>query len=98
MLFHPYKLRLRHQLNKKDYASRLAFCDDMQLVINGDETFLSNILFSDESNFYLSGHVNMLLGDLNRRVYSTNVATIDELKQRITVLKRDFRRDSAVGR
>lgn len=56
--FHPYKLRLIHELNEDDPDRRIEFCEIMQNKSNDDPNFIKSILFSDESKFYLNGVVN----------------------------------------
>lgn len=56
--FHPYKVRLIHELNEDDPDRRLQFCDTMQEKITDDPDFLMKICFSDESTFFLNGEVN----------------------------------------
>lgn len=56
--YHPYKIRLIHELNEDDYDRRLEFCESMQERCNLDPFFCRNILFSDEAAFFLNGTVN----------------------------------------
>lgn len=56
--WHPYKVKLVHELNEDDPDRRIQFCEDMMNRCNADEEFASRILFSDESTFYLNGTVN----------------------------------------
>lgn len=56
--YHPYKIRLIHELNEDDYDRRLQFCENMQERCNEDPFFCRNILFSDEATFFLNGSVN----------------------------------------
>lgn len=56
--FHPYKVKLVHEMNEDDPDRRLEFSEIMMARMNADENFLKNIAFSDESNFFLNGSVN----------------------------------------
>lgn len=56
--FHPYKMHLVQELNEDDPDRRIEFCDEMMTIINNDNNFLHNIVFSDEATFQLNGHVN----------------------------------------
>lgn len=56
--YHPYKIRLIHELNEDDYDRRLQFCENMQERCNMDPLFCANVLFSDEATFFLNGTVN----------------------------------------
>lgn len=56
--FHPYKIKLVHELNEDDHDRRLEFCENMSQRIIDTRQFLFNICFSDESSFFLNGTVN----------------------------------------
>lgn len=56
--FHPYKIQLVHELVDDDYDRRLEFCEDMMERCVSDNTFCSNIIFTDEATFTLHGSVN----------------------------------------
>lgn len=56
--FHPYKVKLVHELLEDDPDRRLEFCDLMMTRITADEYFLNRIVFSDEATFELNGNVN----------------------------------------
>ena len=56
--FHLYKLRLPHQLEPEDNATRLEFCRSQLEEIDDDEEFISRLVFSDEANFHLQPEVN----------------------------------------
>lgn len=56
--FHPYKIRLVHDLNEDDPDRRLQFCEDMMARIDADPDLPLNIVFSDEATFQLSGECN----------------------------------------
>lgn len=56
--FHPYKIKLLHELNEDDPDRRLNFCETMMERLNRNPDLLRNILFSDESTFHLNGEVN----------------------------------------
>ena len=49
-----YKIQLVQELKDTDYANRLNFANEMLQRFNN----FNNILFSDEANFHLNGHVN----------------------------------------
>lgn len=53
--YHPYKVRLIHELAEDDFDRRTEFCEYM---MNQNNNFIDNVLFSDEATFYLNGHVN----------------------------------------
>ncbi len=55
---HPYRLHILHELFDEDLAARRAFAEEMLQVIENDDTFLHQLLFSDEAVFHLSGQVN----------------------------------------
>lgn len=56
--FHPYKIKLVHELNDDDFDRRIEFCELMTERINNNQNYLYNICFSDESSFSLNGEVN----------------------------------------
>jgi hypothetical protein len=56
--FHPYRLRLRHALNEEDFESRVDFASDILPQLDETPAMLQRIIFSDEANFHLNGHVN----------------------------------------
>lgn len=66
--YHPYKIRLLHELNEDDPDRRLQFCETMMEICNLNQVFHRNILFSDEATFCLNGSVNRQ----NFRYWSTN--------------------------
>lgn len=49
-----YKIQLVQELKDSDHESRLNFATEMLERFNS----FDNILFSDEANFHLNGHVN----------------------------------------
>lgn len=55
--FHPYGVKLTQELSGGDFDKRLDFCELMERNTR-DPDFLSNVCFSDESTFHLSGYVN----------------------------------------
>jgi hypothetical protein len=55
---HPYKLQMHQKLDEEDCAHRKSMCEDLIKEIDADATFLSKIIFSDESTFHLEGVVN----------------------------------------
>lgn len=56
--FHPFKVRLVHQMNEDDPDRRLEFSEVMMTRINADANLLKRIVFSDEATFFLNGSVN----------------------------------------
>jgi hypothetical protein len=52
------KLLLFHELTEDDFDRRTEFCEIMMNKINRDDNFINHVLFSDESNVCLNGHVN----------------------------------------
>lgn len=54
----PYRPRLIHGLLEDDPDRRLEFCDIFLNEINENPEILDRILWTDEANFKLSGHVN----------------------------------------
>lgn len=56
--FHPYHFILTQELLEADYERRLIFCEWMRDAMINDNSFLQNILFSDEAQFTNTGHLN----------------------------------------
>lgn len=56
--FHPYKLKMVHQLSDDDPDRRLELCDIMMNKIDRNQHYIKTICFSDESTFCLNGNVN----------------------------------------
>lgn len=56
--YHPYKVRLVHELAEDDFDRRTEFCEIMMAKCDENPDFSKYIIFSDEATFYLSGHVN----------------------------------------
>lgn len=52
---HPYHVIQRHELLPADLPRRLQFC---QWLSNHPERFFSQVIVSDEANFYMNGEVN----------------------------------------
>ncbi|EFN83109.1 hypothetical protein EAI_07498, partial [Harpegnathos saltator] len=46
------------ELAERDFDRRNEFCDEMIRRCNNDNTFLDNIIFSDEASFELNGTVH----------------------------------------
>lgn len=66
--FHPFKIRLIHELNNEDDPDkRLQFCEEMEAMVAADPHLVERICFSDESSFFLNGVVNRY----NCRFWST---------------------------
>lgn len=56
--YHPYKIKLIHELNEDDPDRRLEFCETIMNICNNDRIFSSRIIFSDESTFCMNGVIN----------------------------------------
>lgn len=56
--YHPYKIRLVHELAEEDFDRRLQFCEILMDICNRDNNFVRNMVFSDEATFCLNGTVN----------------------------------------
>ncbi len=54
----PYKVQLMQKLPESSFKKRLDFCNKMLEKIQSDSDLLNKIWFSDESHFYLDGHIN----------------------------------------
>lgn len=52
----PYRLELLQALKPTDHGLRANFANDM--LFHDDDDFMDRVVFSDESTFHLSGHVN----------------------------------------
>lgn len=53
-----YKLRTSQEIFPEDCEKRMVFCEKIMEKSNNDDTFLQNILFTDESSFSLHGRHN----------------------------------------
>jgi len=53
-----YILRLLHAINDDDLDRRMQFCEWFQQMVNEDEEFVMQIVWSDEAQFKLNGTVN----------------------------------------
>ncbi|KAJ8932897.1 hypothetical protein NQ318_008415 [Aromia moschata] len=49
--YHPYRVRLIHELAEDDFDRRTEFCEYMMDHNNQNNGFIANILFSDEATF-----------------------------------------------
>lgn len=56
--FHPFKIRLIHELSEDDPDKRLRFCEEMEAMVAADPHLVKQIFFSDESSFFLNGVVD----------------------------------------
>ena len=54
----PYKLQMTQKLYEEDHALRVAMAEKLLEKISSDIDFLENVIFSDESTFYVNGVVN----------------------------------------
>ncbi|KAJ8946560.1 hypothetical protein NQ318_008290 [Aromia moschata] len=50
--YHPYRVRLIHELAEDDFDRRTEFCEYMMDHNNQNNGFIANILFSDEATFF----------------------------------------------
>jgi len=55
--FFPYKMHFVHHLRPEDYQRRMNFLAEFSALYEGNENFLKNILWSDESRFHNNGTV-----------------------------------------
>lgn len=55
--WHPYKMRIRHELKPTDYNRRVVFCEWLLRKCH-DRRFLANIIIGDEAGFAMNGEVN----------------------------------------
>lgn len=56
--WHPFKIKCTQELAECDFERRNEFCAEMMRRCDNDNTFLDNIIFSDEASFELNGMVN----------------------------------------
>ena len=56
--FRAYKIQVVQHLQVADYAARMDGCNALIWNIDNDNRFLTNIIFSDEATFHISGRVN----------------------------------------
>jgi len=56
--FRSYKIQVVQHLQAKDYTARVDGCNALIEKIDSDDHFLSNLIFSDEATFHISGRVN----------------------------------------
>ena len=56
--FKAYKLKVLHAIQPDDKDRRVEFCQWGLQMIEDDDGFLQNLIFSDEAIFRLDGHVN----------------------------------------
>ena len=50
----PYRLRILHELCEEDLAPRREFAEEILTVMENDNDFLYQILFSDKAVFHLN--------------------------------------------
>lgn len=65
--YHPYHLCLNQELHGEDFQNRVNFCTDIQMRLIENESFLKNILYTDEASFKSNGALNRH----NMHYYST---------------------------
>lgn len=53
-----WKPKVRQQLNDGDEDRRVEFCELMIERIENEDDFVNRLVFADEANFHLTGHVN----------------------------------------
>lgn len=56
--FNQYKMHLLHELTEDDFDRRIEFCEVFMNKLTQNLDFTHNVLFSDESTFWLNGSVN----------------------------------------
>lgn len=56
--FHPYKIHFVQELQEDDPQRRLLFCENLMEMVDNNQNFLQNIVFTDEATFMLHGKVN----------------------------------------
>jgi transposase len=56
--FYPYRPKFIQVLKDRDYAARFYFSAWIQGMVEEDNNFLKNVLFSDEATFTSNGHVS----------------------------------------
>jgi len=56
--FRAYKIQVVQHLQGNDYTARVDGCNLVIEKIENDNRFLSNVIFSDEATFHISGRVN----------------------------------------
>jgi len=56
--WHPYKVKILHELHEDDFDRRIQFCEEIIALCEGNDSQLGNICFSDECTFFLNGFVN----------------------------------------
>ena len=54
-----WKPQRKQELKQADFQARRKFCEFVLRKSNEDKKFLENLVFSDEANFHVSGHVNL---------------------------------------
>ncbi|KAJ8952093.1 hypothetical protein NQ318_011010 [Aromia moschata] len=81
--YHPYRVRLIHELAEDDFDRRTEFCEYMMDHNNQNNGFIANILFSDEATLWklAVGPANfkslqvMPLGEFETNRHTTQVPT-----------------------
>jgi hypothetical protein len=56
--YRPFRPRLLHGLLEDDPYQRVEFCEHYQALVNEDDSFQDRIIWTDEANFKLNGHIN----------------------------------------
>lgn len=54
-----WKPQMKQELKEADYEKRVTFCNFILAKIDEDLNFLKRLVFSDEANFHVNGHVNL---------------------------------------
>ena len=55
---YPYKVQMLQKQTSRNRSQRVQFVEEISEKIEDDENFISNVHFSDEAHFHLSGEVN----------------------------------------
>lgn len=56
----PYKIHVMQPLDEEDFALRISNRETLlETIENNDHSFIQNLIFSDESTFWLDAAVNL---------------------------------------
>ena len=58
---HPHRPHLFQRLSDDDKEQRVVFYENAFFLLDNDEIFLSNLLFTDQASFHISGDVNKIV-------------------------------------
>ena len=56
--FHPYKMKVRHELKQADYARQITYCQWFLEKTRNNRAFLPSLIIGDEAGFSMNGLVN----------------------------------------